>query len=202
MCRKSALWRIPVISQTFRPKRSTRAWNISRKGRSFPGEIYRLLVSLPFPRQIVCPNPARLPRFRFAISTHRFCRIFHIHSSLIALQIRGVLLLVVYLFREVFQFFQGFSFTHEGPAAFDQRRPSQKPDLVDNLKAELASLKMTLAKSGDISQEKDNLEKRLDDTTIKLQSVEALRDSLEKQLAESLAESTVGLQTREDKLRC
>ncbi|XP_019763778.2 citron Rho-interacting kinase isoform X1 [Dendroctonus ponderosae] len=89
--------------------------------------------------------------------------------------------------------FVGFSFTHEEPAAFDQaskRRSIQETGLVDSLKAELASLKMTLAKSGDLVQEKDNVEKRLDETTIKLHSVEALRDSLEQQLAESLAEST------------
>ncbi|KAL1489368.1 hypothetical protein ABEB36_014280 [Hypothenemus hampei] len=89
--------------------------------------------------------------------------------------------------------FIGFTFTPDPSGTFDtslKRHSNQKNDLVENLRAEVADLKMALSKSGDFNQEKDHLEKKLDETTIKIQGLEGLRDKLEKQLAESIAEST------------
>lgn len=78
-----------------------------------------------------------------------------------------------------------------------QRRSIQKSELVENLKAEVTSLRMTVSKSGDFNQEKFNLEKKLEETSIKLQGIEALRDKLERQLAETIAESTAVKRTLE-----
>lgn len=88
----------------------------------------------------------------------------------------------------------GFTFTHQ-PAVDTEGVHftvplNQKIDL-ENLKTELDTLRMQASKSDDVKQEKQALERKLDECSIKLQSVEALRDKLEQQLAESLAESSV-----------
>lgn len=88
----------------------------------------------------------------------------------------------------------GFTFTHQPTADTESVHftlpLNQKTDL-ENLKTELNTLRMKASKSEDLNQEKQALERKLDECSIKLQSVEALRDKLEEQLAESLAESSV-----------
>ncbi|XP_066144839.1 citron Rho-interacting kinase-like [Euwallacea fornicatus] len=91
--------------------------------------------------------------------------------------------------------FIGFTYTHNSQGSYESNFPRptmHKTDLelIENLRIELAILRMQVAKSEDFKQEKLTLEQKLDATAIKLQSLEGLRDKLEKQLAESLAESS------------
>lgn len=88
--------------------------------------------------------------------------------------------------------FVGFTFT---PAlesfenSFNLRKV--KDEMVENLKTEVEKLRKKLAKRENSGIEKENLEKKLNEKTRKLESLEELRNQLELDVANNMAECTV-----------
>lgn len=95
--------------------------------------------------------------------------------------------------------FIGFTFTRENcdyQASYD-RSVKIKDETVENLKQEVRSLRRKLMKSDKAVAERQTIEKRLEEKIIKLESVENLRDKLERDLAKSLSENVVLKRTLE-----
>lgn len=98
--------------------------------------------------------------------------------------------------------FIGFTFTHDSNNNFEanfERKVVVKDEIVQNLKSEIESLRKKLMKSTEIVQEKEALEKKFDEKCRKLESVECLRDRLERDLANNIAENSVSLKFVESK---
>ncbi|CAG9767567.1 unnamed protein product [Ceutorhynchus assimilis] len=93
--------------------------------------------------------------------------------------------------------FVGFTFTPDPQVMFEPNLQRQNNELVNSLKSEVENLKMEKSKNEDFSKDKESVEKKLEQTSIKLQGLEALRDKLEKQVAESMAESAAVKRTLE-----
>ncbi|XP_045467164.1 citron Rho-interacting kinase-like [Harmonia axyridis] len=94
--------------------------------------------------------------------------------------------------------FIGFTFTpfvDSFDTSFNVRKV--KDEIVENLKGEVEKLRRKLAKNENFSLEKENLEKKLDEKTRKLEGVEILRNQLEKDVANNLAECTALRRTLE-----
>ncbi|KAF7283165.1 hypothetical protein GWI33_001228 [Rhynchophorus ferrugineus] len=89
--------------------------------------------------------------------------------------------------------FIGFTFTQDHNGGYEttfSRGSLNKSQALENMKTELDVLRMKVSRSGDFNQEKENLEKKLEEKSRKLESIEALRDKLEKDLASNMAECT------------
>lgn len=89
--------------------------------------------------------------------------------------------------------FVGFTYT---PDATDfslgyERAVRVKDELVQSLKDKVNSLNRKLIKSESDATEKDSLEKRLEEKCRKLESLEHLREKLERDLAKNISECTV-----------
>ncbi|KAG5866592.1 hypothetical protein JTB14_013111 [Gonioctena quinquepunctata] len=86
--------------------------------------------------------------------------------------------------------FVGFTFTHD-PECYAvpfERKVLAKDEMVESLKSEVKSLRTKLVKNEEFDKEREVLETKLEERTRKLQSVESLRDRLERDLAGSIAE--------------
>lgn len=64
---------------------------------------------------------------------------------------------------------------------------------VGSLRTEIDSLQWKLMKNNDVISKKDSIEKKLEEKTRKLVSVESVRNSLEKSLASTMAECSVSI---------
>ncbi|XP_060533319.1 citron Rho-interacting kinase [Cylas formicarius] len=96
--------------------------------------------------------------------------------------------------------FVGFTFTHDPGCSVEpnlQRRSTQKDELVENLKAEMESLRLKLSKCADFDWERNDFEKKLEENSRKIDRLESLRDKLEKDLANTVAECTALKRTLE-----
>ncbi|XP_030763845.1 citron Rho-interacting kinase [Sitophilus oryzae] len=93
--------------------------------------------------------------------------------------------------------FLGFTFTHDPYIPNDSIHHRDFTNSNENMKIELDALRMKVSKSGDFNQEKENLERKLEEKSRKLESIEALRDKLEKDLASNIAERTALKRTLE-----
>lgn len=87
--------------------------------------------------------------------------------------------------------FVGFTFTHDGFEGNFDRKIVAKDEVVEGLKSEVESLRRKLVKNEDFDQERDALERKLEERSRKLESIESLRDRLEKDLANNIAENVV-----------
>lgn len=88
--------------------------------------------------------------------------------------------------------FIGFTFTHD--VAYDnafERKCLVKDELVQNLKSEINNLRRKLIKNEGFDKERNSMEKKLEEKTRKLDGIESLRDKLERDLANTMAENAV-----------
>ncbi|XP_056637820.1 citron Rho-interacting kinase [Diorhabda sublineata] len=95
--------------------------------------------------------------------------------------------------------FIGFTFTHD-PDCYErtfERKIMNKDEIVEKLKLEIETLQKTLLSKENSEKEKEHLEMKLEEKERKLESIECLRDRLEKELAGSLAECTALKRTLE-----
>lgn len=90
--------------------------------------------------------------------------------------------------------FIGFTFVQD-TSAFKERYSTTniRDTIVDNLKAEMDNLNKQLSKCKDWQQEKDSMQKTVDDTKRRLSNIESVRHSLEKDVAKYLAEISVSI---------
>lgn len=92
--------------------------------------------------------------------------------------------------------FVGFTFTHD--VDYDnnyERKCLAKDEIVQNLKAEIEELRKELIKKENSDQQKDVLEKMFNEKSRKLESIVCLRDKLERDLANTMAENAVRANT-------
>lgn len=89
--------------------------------------------------------------------------------------------------------FVGFTFTHD-LECFErtfERKLLTKDNVVEGFKKEIETLRKNLILNESFGKEKESLEMKLEEKTRKLESIQSLRDRLERELASSMAENTV-----------
>ncbi|XP_017783793.1 PREDICTED: citron Rho-interacting kinase [Nicrophorus vespilloides] len=86
--------------------------------------------------------------------------------------------------------FVGFTYTSEPHDYKEPYRASTliKDDAVDKLRKEIDTLQRNLLKMDGLALDKDNLERKLEEKVRKLEAVESIRNSLERELTNNIAE--------------
>lgn len=88
--------------------------------------------------------------------------------------------------------FVGFTYTHDVSADYSASRSRSvkiKDELVQDLKREVQALRRQAAKSEAVAVQKQELERKLEEKTIKLEGVAHSRDKLERDLSKSVSEN-------------
>nr|XP_023022952.1 citron Rho-interacting kinase [Leptinotarsa decemlineata] len=86
--------------------------------------------------------------------------------------------------------FIGFTFT-PNPNCYQEpfeRKVVTKDEMMENLKSEVNTLRMKMVKNDEFDKEREALERKLEEKTRKLESIENLRNRLERDLAGNIAE--------------
>lgn len=91
--------------------------------------------------------------------------------------------------------FIGFTFTHDlyefTPSYSSNSLETVKNERIEELQKEVRTLQKEIKQHKDSTQDKENMEKKLEEKSRQLENLEDLRDRLERDLANSIAECSV-----------